>query len=207
MKLYRLTTSEQGLTKLFVGGLHGNESLYTAPILEILATEEEIPAGEAVIVPCITEASKYIDVLSVEYYQSKEGTELLRLIRDYNPDFYFELHAYGKQSYSRLTDPEREDKIGVPPFVDLGDGILLGSIAPILRRKFSEHDFCVTIEVPKWKCELTEIREELLLLLRLGLTIAHKREVLKELRLLYPMQMKKAEMLFQQYYRNRLRPF
>ena len=206
MKLHRLIAPKGGPTKLFVGGLHGTESVYTAPILEILATEE-ICTGEVIIVPCLVENSKYIAVLSEEYYQSKEGTELLRLIHDYKPDFYFELHAYGEQSYSRLTDPEREIKIGVPPFVDLVDGILLGSIAPILRREFSEHDFCVTIEVPNWKCEKAEIKEELLQILRIGLTIATKREALEKLRIRYPAQMNKAELLFQQYYRNRLKPF
>ncbi len=206
MKLHRLIAPKGGPTKLFVGGLHGTESVYTAPILEILATEE-ICTGEVIIVPCLVENSKYIAVLSEEYYQSKEGTELLRLIHDYKPDFYFELHAYGEQSYSRLTDPEREIKIGVPPFVDFGDGILLGSIAPILRREFSEHDFCVTFEVPKWKCEKAEIKEELLQILRMGLTIATKREALEKLRIRYPAQMNKAELLFQQYYRNRLKPF
>jgi len=206
MKLHRLIAPKGGQTKLFVGGLHGTESVYTAPILEILATEE-IRAGEVIIVPCLVENSKYIAVLSEEYYQSKEGTELLRLIHDYKPDFYFELHAYGEQSYSRLTDPEREIKTGVPPFVDLGNGILLGSIAPILRREFSEHDFCVTIEVPKWKCEKEEIKEELLQILRIGLAIATKREALEKLRIRYPAQMNKAELLFQKYYRNRLKPF
>ncbi|KAF5430637.1 hypothetical protein C5S36_12610 [Candidatus Methanophagaceae archaeon] len=206
MKLHRLIAPKGGPTKLFVGGLHGTESVYTAPILEILATEE-IYTGEVIIVPCLVEKSKYIAVLSEEYYQSKEGTELLRLIHDYKPDFYFELHAYGEQSYSRLTDPEREIKIGVPPFVDLGNGILLGSIAPILRREFSEHDFCVTIEVPNWKCEKAEIKEELLQILRIGLTIATKREALEKLRIRYPAQMNKAELLIQQYYRNRLKPF
>ncbi len=206
MKLYRLVTSEEGPTKLFVGGLHGNESLYTAPILERL-TKEKINAGEAIIVPCIVENSRYIDVLSEEYYQSKEGMELLRLIQEYKPSFYFELHAYSELSYSRLTDPEREKKIGVPQFVDLGNGILLGSIAPILRREFSEHDFCVTIEAPNWKCEREEIKEELLLILRLGLTMANKGEVLEKLRIRYPAQMKQAEMLFKQYYRNMLKPF
>ncbi len=206
MKLYRLVASEEGPTKLFVGGLHGKECLYTAPILERLTTEE-IRAGEVIIVPCIVENIKYIDVLSEEYYQSKEGMELLRLIQEYKPSFYFELHAYSEQSYSRLTDLEREKKIGVPPFVDLGNGILLGSIAPIMRREFSEHDFCVTIEVPNWKCELEEIKAELLLILRMGLTIANKEEVIAKLRIRYPLQMKQAEMLFQQYYRNRLKTF
>ena len=207
MKLYRLISSEKGPPKLFVGGLHGEEGLYTAPILEQLAKEIAIYSGKAIIVPCLVEHSKYVDVLSEEYYRSQEGIKLLRLIQKYKPCFYFELHAYGEQSYSRLTDPEREKRIGVPPFVDLGNGILLGSIAPILRRKFSENDFCITIEVPNWKSENDKVRAEVLRVLRLALSKVKHEEVIAELRTSYPAQIKKAEELFRQYYRNKLRPF
>jgi len=204
MKLYRLIASEKGPTKLFVGGLHGKEGLYTAPILEQLA-KDEVYAGRAIIVPCLVEHGKYVDVLSEEYYRSRAGIELLQLIENYKPYFYFELHAYGEHSYSGLTDPERENRIGVPPFVDLGTGILLGSIAPILRRKFRERDFCITIEVPNWKSE--KVRTEVLQILRLALSKAKREEVIAELRMWYPTQMQKAEELFRQYYRNKLRPF
>jgi len=206
MKLYRLIASEAGPTKLFVGGLHGKECLYTAPILEQLA-KEAVYAGRAIIVPCLVEHGKYVDVLSEEYYRSRAGIELLQLIENYKPYFYFELHAYGKHSYSRLTDPEREKRIGVPPFVDLGMGILLGSIAPILRRKFSERDFCITIEVPNWKLEYEKVRTEVLRVLRLALSKAKRDEVMDVLRMRYPAQMQKAEELFRQYYRHKLRPF
>ena len=40
VKLYRLVAAEGRPAKLFVGGLHGNEGLYTTPILERLAQEE-----------------------------------------------------------------------------------------------------------------------------------------------------------------------
>ncbi|MGB7532779.1 MAG: DUF2119 family protein [Halobacteriota archaeon] len=206
MKLYRLIASEAGQTKLFVGGLHGKEGLYTAPILEQLA-KDEVYAGRAIIVPCLVEHGKYVDVLSEEYYRSRAGIELLQLIENYKPYFYFELHAYSEHSYSRLTDPERELRIGVPPFVDLGTGILLGSIAPILRRKFSERDFCITIEVPNWKPENENVRTEILRVLRLALSKVKREEVIAELRMWYPAQMQKAEVLFRQYYRNKLRPF
>jgi len=207
MKLHRLISSEKGPTKLFVGGLHGEEGLYTAPILEQLAKEITIYSGKAIIVPCLVEHSKYVDVLSEEYYRSQEGIKLLRLIQKYKPYFYFELHAYGEQSYSRLTDSEREKRIGVPPFVDLGNGILLGSIAPLLRRKFSENDFCITIEVPNWKSENEKVRAEILRVLRLALSKTKREDVMIELRMWYPAQMQKAEELFRQYYRNKLRPF
>jgi len=206
MKLYRLTASEAGPTKLFVGGLHGKEGLYTAPILEQLA-KDVVYAGKAIIVPCLIEHGKYVDVLSEEYYRSRAGIELLQLIENYKPHFYFELHAYGKHSYSGLTDPERELRIGVPPFVDCGTGILLGSIAPILRRKFRERSFCVTIEVPNWKSEDENVRAEVLRVLRLALSKAKREEVMEVLRRWYPAQMQKAEELFRQYYRNKLKAF
>ena len=204
MKLYRLVASEEGPTKLFVGGLHGDEGLYTAPILERLA-KEEIPTGEVIIVPCLVEEGKYIGVLSEEYYRSGAGMNLLQLIQEYKPAFYFELHAYSEQSYSKLTDPERVNKIGVPHFVDLGDGVLIGSIAPILRRKFTLSDFCITIEMPKW--QIKKIKQRVLEILMIGLSKTDREGIMREFRLRYPAQTKIAEKLFYQYYRNILKPF
>ena len=206
VKLYRLVGAEGRPAKLFAGGLHGNEGLYTAPILERLA-QEEIYLGEVIIVPFLVETSKYIGVLSENYFQSEAGMKLLHLINHYKPRFYFELHAYEKPSYTRLTDPERVKKIGVPHFVDLYKGILIGSIAPILRRRFTVNDFCMTIEVPKWKNEQAEIKEKVLEVLRVGLTKTDREEVMHELRMRYPEQIKMAVYLFQQYYREHLKPF
>ena len=206
VKLYRLVAAEGRPAKLFVGGLHGNEGLYTAPILERLALEE-IYRGEVIIVPSLVENSKYIGVLSEDYYQSEAGMKLLQLIHHYKPRFYFELHAYEKPSYARLTDPERVKKVGVPEFVDLDEGILIGSIAPILRRTFTINDFCMTIEVPKWKSEQAQIKEKVLEVLRVGLTKADREEVMHEFRMRYPTPIKMAEELFHQYYREHLKPF
>jgi hypothetical protein len=206
MKLYRSIAPEKGPTKLFVGGLHGNEGLYTASILERLA-QEDISAGEAIIVPSLVKNSKYIGVLSEEYYRSEAGMRLLQLIQEYKPSFYFELHAYETQSYSRLTDPERVKKIGVPNFIDLDDGILIGSIAPFLRREFTVNDFCMTIEVPKRESESEAIKEKVLEVLRIALTKTDREELMREFRMRYPEEVKRAEELFHQYYRKRLKPF
>jgi hypothetical protein len=206
VKLYRLIAAEGRPAKLFAGGLHGTEGLYTAPILEHLA-QEEIYRGEVIIVPSLVETSEYIGVLSEEYYQSDAGMKLLQLIHHYKPRFYFELHAYEEPAYARLTDPERVKKIGVPHFVDLYKGILIGSIAPILRRKFTVNDFCMTIEIPKWKSAHTEIIKKVLEVLRIALTKTDREEVMHELRMRYPDQIKMAEELFHQYYREHLKPF
>lgn len=204
MKLYRLVASEEGPKRLFVGGLHGDEGKYTAPILERLA-KEKLNAGEATIVPCLVENGKYIGVLSEAYYQSKAGINLLQLIHDYKPTFYFELHAYGEQSYNKLTDPDRVKKIGVPNFVDFGYGVLIGSIAPILRRKFAVHDFCITIEVPKW--QIKKIKHKVHEILMIGLMKTDREAIMREFRLRYPTQTKMAETLFYRYYHNILNPF
>lgn len=218
MKLYRFPGSggSGGASKLFVGGLHGNEGLYTAPILETLASEAEADNdnnGDVIIVPSLTMGGRYIGVLSKEYYRSREGMILTGLIKRYKPSFYFELHAYGESSYPRLTNPEREKIEGVPPFVDLDDHththnhILLGSIAPVLRKLFSTRDFCLTIELPKRRSDEDEVREEVLVILRIGLRSETRAEMLTQLRKMYPDALRRAEALFMQYYHSRLEPF
>ncbi|RCV64910.1 hypothetical protein C5S53_06375 [Methanophagales archaeon] len=204
MKVYRLVALEEGPKRLFVGGLHGDEGNYTAPILERLA-KENLNVGEATIVPSLVENGEYIGVLTAEYYRSRAGLNLLQLIHDYKPSYYFELHAYGEHSYSKLTDPERVKKIGVPNFVDFGDEVLIGSIAPILRRQFAVHDFCITIEVPKWQIE--KIKQKVHEILMIGLSKTDREAIMREFRLRYPAQTKIAESLFHQYYRNILNPF
>jgi len=204
--LFRAVAPEEGPIKLFVGGLHGDEGAHTAPILERLA-QETVKAGEAIIVPSLVEHSTYIGVLAEEYYQSEAGMRLLQLISEYNPSFYFELHAYGEQSYARLTDPEREKRIGVPQFVDMGGGVLIGSISPILRRKFTMHDFCMTIEVPKWRSEREEVKEQVRDILRIALKHTEREALMQEYRRTYPKHVKKAEELFYKYYRHQLKPF
>ena len=218
MKLYRFPGSggSGGASKLFVGGLHGNEGVYTAPILETLASEAEADNdnnGDVIIVPSLTMSGRYIGVLSKGYYQSREGMILTGLIKRYKPSFYFELHAYGESSYPRLTNPEREKIEGVPPFVDLDDHthnhnhILLGSIAPVLRKLFSTRDFCLTIELPKRRSDEDEVREEVLVILRIGLRSETRAEMLTQLRKMYPDALRRAEALFMQYYHSRLEPF
>jgi hypothetical protein len=206
VRLYAARGSAAGPTRLIIGGLHGDEGLFTAPIIERLATEE-LTAGDAILVPSLVERGSYIGVLSEEYYKSAAGQLLLRLIRKYTPAFYFELHAYSQQSYERLTDPGRVKKIGVPHFIELGNGILIGSIAPLLRRRFTSEDFCMTIEVPKWKREEEQISESVLELLRIALASRDRAALMHTYRARYPTQVKQAEELFNRYYRHFLKPF
>ncbi|MGC9444872.1 MAG: DUF2119 family protein [Candidatus Methanospirareceae archaeon] len=206
VRLYAARGSVAGPTRLVIGGLHGDEGRFTAPIIERLATEELV-TGEAILVPSLVACGEYIGVLTEEYYKSAGGQLLLRLIRRYTPRFYFELHAYSQQSYERLTDPGRVRKIGVPHFVELGNGILIGSIAPLLRRRFTVEDFCMTIEVPKWQAEDEQISESVLELLRIALMSCDRDALMQTYRARYPAQVQQAEELFNRYYRHFLKPF
>jgi len=206
VRLYAARGPAAGPTRLVIGGLHGDEGLVTAPIIARLAAEE-LSAGEAILVPSLVAGGQYIGVLTAEYYESAAGQLLLRLIRRYTPAFYFELHAYGQQSYERLTDPGRVNKIGVPHFIELGNGILIGSIAPLLRRRFTIADFCMTIEVPNWRHEDERINESVLELLRIALACRDRDALMQTYRARYPAPVKQAEELFNRYYRHFLRPF
>ncbi|MBN1454885.1 MAG: DUF2119 family protein [Methanomicrobia archaeon] len=206
VRLYAARGSVSGPTRLVIGGLHGDEGLFTTPFIERLATAE-LTAGDAILVPSLVADGRYIGVLSEEYYKSAAGKLLLRLIHRYRPSFYFELHAYGQQSYERLTDPERVHKIGVPHFIELGNGILIGSIAPLLRRRFTSEDFCMTIEIPKWTSEDELVSESVLELLRIALASRDRAALMQTYRARYPTQVKHAEELFNRYYRHFLKPF
>ncbi len=208
MKLYRFCSGS--ICKLFAGGLHGDEGLYTASVLEILAEEADMAYdADIIIAPAITTGTRYISVLSEAYYHTVEGMILTGLIKRYKPRFYFELHAYSEKSYARLTNPDREKIEGVPPFVDLGNHVLIGSIAPILRDAlFSTEDFCLTIELPNW--ELQAITEAVLEILQPGLRCRTRTELLAQLREMYPDALERAEKLFYHFYRataSELEPF
>ncbi|WP_040682821.1 MULTISPECIES: DUF2119 domain-containing protein [Methanothermococcus] len=183
-------------TKLFIGGLHGDEGNYTELILEDL-TKEKNYKGKVIIIPKLTENSKYVSTLHKEYYKTGEGKYLIDIIDKYKPNFYFELHSYSDKSYSKLTDPNRADKIGIPPFIDIGDRVLIASISPVLRNKFTQDDFCMTIEIPKWKVDQSKGR--VLEILKMGLDSESRREMIERLEEKYPEQVRIARYLSKKY--------
>jgi len=198
----------EGIVKLFIGGLHGEECEQTRPILERLARECAASHlsffGDAVILPCLVERGRHVSVLREEYYRMEAGRRLLSLVRFLHPRFYFEIHSYGMHSLSRLTSAKRFEIEGVPPFVELERGILIGSISPILRKEFRKDAFCLTVEIPKWHCDAVE--ERVLVILRACLAAESRDALLKALRRMYPEQMRKAEELFRMFY-TEIEPF
>ena len=120
-----------------------------------------------------------------------EGISLLGLIEKYAPEFYFEIHSYSEKSYSNLTELKRIDLKGIPPFVDLNNGVLMASISPILREKFKKTDFCMTIEVPNWK--VLEVEKTVLEILEFGITSKNRDEMIEKIFSKYPKGAKTAK--------------
>ena len=130
--------------KLLVGGLHGNEGKTTAKILQELSGVK-VEKGRVVLCN-LSKKSKYVSTLNPVYYDTGEGKGLLSVIRRFKPEIYIELHSYISRNCEKLTDPVRRLKAGVPPFIELENGILLGSVSPNLRtQEFARNDFCLSV--------------------------------------------------------------
>ena len=131
--------------RLFVAGLHGNEWKDTSDILENIEAPE---TGTLAIIPLVNKEN-YISTLNESYF-TDIGQEIIAAIEQLIPEIYIELHSYSAENQSKLTDPERIDKIGVPAFSKLDNDMLLGSVAPYIRRKYFPIDaLCLTFEIQK----------------------------------------------------------
>lgn len=146
MSFFRLIDKGEGPVRLFVGGVHGKEGLTTIKSLKRI-NSSDIETGKLIIYNC--DQSKYISTLDNRYYHTKMGKEILRLINYYNPEMYVEPHCYHPKNYTKLTDPNRKEKVGVPPLIELEKGVLIGSVSPYLRTElFKREDVCLTLEMP-----------------------------------------------------------
>lgn len=146
MGFFKIINKGNGLKRLFIGGVHGKEGLTTIKPLKTLS-EDDVPDGCLVIYNC--DKSKYISTLNPLYYKSDTGKEILYLIKHYKPDMYIELHCYKPENYYSLTDLERKKKNGVPPLIELEEGVLIGSVSPRIRTSvFKRKDICITLELP-----------------------------------------------------------
>lgn len=146
MSYFRHIDNGEGSTKLFVGGVHGNEGKTAFKFLDKLK-EEDFSKGQIFIYNF--DKSPYISTLDERYFESPMGKTILELIEDIKPDFYTELHCYNIKNFEKLTSMDRFNTIGVPPLIDMGNHVLMGSISPIIRTKyFSVNNICKTLEFP-----------------------------------------------------------
>ncbi|CAG0970595.1 hypothetical protein METP3_01419 [Methanosarcinales archaeon] len=185
-------------SRLFVAGVHGNEEAATMPILELLAKDIKIISGRLILVS-LSSADPYISTLDKAYYGSINGMKLLELVREYRPTIYLEVHSYEIRNHAKLIDPERKSKIGVPPFTELEEKILIGSVSPFIRTtEFNREDLCFTLELPIPHSE--KALQVALDILRVIALSSSRNEIIGKLRIKYPEQISEAERNFYEFF-------
>ena len=146
MSYFRYIDNGEGPTKLFIGGLHGNEGATSIKFLKRIK-EEDLSLGQFYFYNF--DKTPYISTIKKEFYESEIGLKVLDLIEHLQPDFYTELHCYNLKNYDRLTSMERYKKTGIPPLIKLGNHVLVSSVSPLIRMTyFSTETVCKTLEFP-----------------------------------------------------------
>ena len=146
MSYFRYIDNGKGPTKLFIGGVHGNEGVTSLRFLKRIEIEDLSP-GQFYFYNF--DRTEYISTIKKEYYESELGSRILDLIKYFDPDFYTELHCYDLKNYDRLTSMERYRKTGIPPLIKLGNHVLVSSVSPLIRMTyFSTDTVCKTLEFP-----------------------------------------------------------
>lgn len=183
-------------TRLFVSGLHGGEHKTTDPILRKfckIISDFKIE-GKTIFSSLGKINQEYVSTLKKDYFETEAGKKLISIIESHKPSIYLELHSYS--NYSHLTDNNRMEKEGVPPLVDLGSGILAGSVSPHLRKKFRKDDFCFLLDVPKEE----GINEELLKIMKIIVSGNDRLEIFQNLSIEYPDQMEQMMKNYLEFY-------
>lgn len=146
MSYFRYVDNGEGPTKLFIGGVHGNEGKTSLKFIKRLNIDD-FSKGQFYFYNF--DKTPYISTIKKEYYKSEIGLKVLDLIEYFEPDFYTELHCYDLAHFDRLTSMERYTKTGIPPLIDLGNHVLVSSVSPLIRMTyFSTDTVCKTLEFP-----------------------------------------------------------
>lgn len=146
MSYFRYIDNGEGPTKLFIGGVHGNEGATSLKFIKRIK-EEDLSAGQFYFYNF--DKTPYISTIKKEYYESDLGLKILDLIEYFEPDFYTELHCYNLKNYDKLTSMERYKRTGIPPLIKLGNHVLVSSVSPLIRMSyFSTNTVCKTLEIP-----------------------------------------------------------
>ena len=158
MSYFRYIDNGKGPTKLFIGGVHGNEGLTSLKFIKRIR-DSDLSPGQFYFYNF--DKTPYISTIKKEYYESELGLKILNLINYFQPDFYTELHCYNLKNYERLTSMERYRKTGIPPLIKLGNHVLVSSVSPLIRMTyFSTETVCKTLEFPCFEKLTPEIVEK-----------------------------------------------
>ena len=146
MSYFQYIDNGKGPTKLFLGGVHGNEGKTSIRFIKSIK-KEDLSNGQFYFYNF--DRTDYISTIDKKYYESELGQKILGLINYFEPDFYTELHCYNLKNYDKLTSMERYKKTGVPPLIPAGDHVLVSSVSPLIRMTyFSTDTVCKTLEFP-----------------------------------------------------------
>ncbi len=158
MSYFRYIDNGEGPTKLFIGGVHGDEGKDVLPLIKLLSPED-FSNGQIYIYNF--DYTPYISTIHREFYQSKQGKRIISLIDYYKPDFYTELHSYNIKHFDSLTSLERLDSDGIPPLIDCGQYVLCSSVSPLIRRDhFTPKTICQTLEFPIFRGNDLKLNED-----------------------------------------------
>lgn len=158
MSYFRYIDNGKGPTKLFIGGVHGNEGRTSLEFLKRIDIDD-LSCGQFYFYNF--DKTPYISTIKKEYYESELGGRILDLINYFEPDFYTELHCYDLKNYEKLTSMERYKKTGIPPLIKLGNHVLVSSVSPLIRMTyFSTDTVCKTLEFPCFEKLTPEISEK-----------------------------------------------
>ena len=146
MSYFKYVDNGNGPTKLFLGGIHGNEGKTSIKFIKSIKNED-LSCGQFYFYNF--DKTQYISTLKKEFYESDLGQKILDLINYFQPDFYTELHCYNLDNYDKLISLERFKKTGVPPLIPAGNHVLVSSVSPLIRMTyFSTETVCKTLEFP-----------------------------------------------------------
>jgi len=158
MSFFKYIDNGKGPTKLFLGGVHGNEGKTSIKFIKKLK-QEDLSSGQFYFYNF--DKTKYISTIKKEYYESDLGQRILKLINYFEPDFYTELHCFDLSHYDKLTSMDRYKRTGVPPLIPAGNHVLVSSVSPLIRMTyFSTDTVCKTLEFPCIEKLTSEVVEE-----------------------------------------------
>ncbi|MGP8337925.1 MAG: DUF2119 domain-containing protein [Methanosarcinaceae archaeon] len=179
--------------RLFVAGLHGDEWRDTSEFLLNMTPPKK---GTLAVIP-IVDNGEYVSTLDNSYYTSV-GSRIIDAVENLHPDIYVELHSYAGNNLAKLTDEDRINKTGVPAYIELKDGVLLGSVPPYIRlNHFSMDALCLSFEIRKNSMQSNIFAAKILDVVK---KCVSRDEFVKYIEKKYPMQAKIAIENYNRFY-------
>lgn len=179
--------------RLFVAGLHGEEWKDTTSILNIIKAPQ---TGTLALIPLVS-SGKYVSTLKADYYP-ETGKKIIQAIENLNPEIYIELHSYTRENLGKLTGKDRLERIGVPAYSLLKAGVLLGSVSPLIRKKYFPKDaLCLSFEIQKGNINSRKFASQLLNLLK---EVKTRDEFIEYLKKEFPAQAQNAIEDYKRFY-------